>query len=92
VSDAIVRLQWDPDHDPAGGKLARRAIQLGLRGDTLRAFATTELREVIDMTPLIAQQRPHAERANWARLQTPAEDVYQPSDASTSSAIGLDAG
>nr|WP_218152428.1 DUF4291 family protein [Mucilaginibacter sp. OK283] len=24
-----VRLQWDPDHDPYGNKLQRRAIQLG---------------------------------------------------------------
>lgn len=92
LASSEVRLQWDPDHDPAGGKLARRALQLGLRGDTLRAFATTELREVIDMTPLIVEQRPHANRASWALLQTPVEDVYQPSDASISSAIGLDAG
>ena len=27
----LVRLQWDPDHDPHGDKLRRRAIQLGLR-------------------------------------------------------------
>lgn len=28
-----VRLQWDPDHSPAGGPLIRRAIQLGLRNE-----------------------------------------------------------
>lgn len=28
-----VRLQWDPDHDPNGCPLARRAIQLGLRNE-----------------------------------------------------------
>src|SRR5450756_884561 len=27
-----VRLQWDPDHDPQGQKMTRRAIQLGLKG------------------------------------------------------------
>jgi len=32
-----VRLQWDPDHSPSGANLERRAIQLGLRGKTLRA-------------------------------------------------------
>src|SRR5690349_2623348 len=33
VARSAVRLQWDPDHDPHGRPLARRAIQLGLRGD-----------------------------------------------------------
>jgi hypothetical protein len=29
VNRSDVRLQWDPDHSPAGGKLTRKAIQLG---------------------------------------------------------------
>src|ERR1051326_6100358 len=33
-----VRLQWDPDHDPYGGKLTRRAIQLGMKGKMLEDF------------------------------------------------------
>ena len=33
-----VRLQWDPDHSPRGGKLERRAIQLGIRGEALELF------------------------------------------------------
>ncbi|WP_196992466.1 DUF4291 family protein [Panacibacter microcysteis] len=32
-----VRLQWDPDHNPYGEKLARRAIQLGLKGKTWKS-------------------------------------------------------
>jgi len=34
-----VRLQWDPDHDPAGNKAERRALQLGLRGEPLAHYA-----------------------------------------------------
>lgn len=30
VDTSEVRLQWDPDHDPQGAKLNRRAVQLGL--------------------------------------------------------------
>lgn len=92
LASSEVRLQWDPDHDPVGAKLARRAIQLGLRGDTLRAFATKELQQVIDMTPLIVQQRSHVDQSSWALLQTPVEDVYRPDDPAIGSAIGLDAG
>lgn len=91
LASSEVRLQWDPDHDPTGGKLERRAIQLGLRGQTLRAFATTELQEVIDMTPFIVEQRPHTPRAHWSRLRTPVEHVYVPHDPSVAPAIGLDA-
>jgi len=36
--DIMVRLQWDPDHSPKGEKLARRAIQLGLKGKVCIVF------------------------------------------------------
>jgi len=37
IATSSVRLQWDPDHDPSGERVKRRAIQLGLRGQPLRA-------------------------------------------------------
>jgi hypothetical protein len=83
VSSSNVRLQWDPDHDPAGNKLERRALQLGLRGDALREFASTELLEVIDMSAFVAEQRANATRARLATLQTPREEVYTPGLAAT---------
>ncbi len=92
VRTSEVRLQWDPDHGPTGGKLERRALQLGLRGATLRAFATSEIREIVDMTPFVAEQRPHARREGWAELQTPVEDVYRLLDPAVGSNIGIDAG
>lgn len=75
VEDSDVRLQWDPDHAPDGAKLDRRALQLGLRGDALKALATTELVEVIDMSPFVAAQRAHAVPP-WTGLRTPVECVY----------------
>lgn len=77
VDTSDVRLQWDPDHDPQGAKLNRRAVQLGLRGRTLEAFARSELLEVIDMTPFVSEQRPFA-LADGVRLRTPVESVYVP--------------
>lgn len=76
VVSSEVRRQWDPDHAPSGAKLPRRAIQLGLRGSALRAFAITELMEVIDMTDFVAQQRQYAQDDN-PQLETPLESVYQ---------------
>src|SRR5207249_1895804 len=39
VAASSVRLQWDPDHDPSGRPLDRRAVQLGLRGEVLHKFS-----------------------------------------------------
>ena len=72
VGRSEVRLQWDPDHSPSGHKLERRAIQLGLRGHILAAFASEELLEVIDMRPFVDAQRPLAQDDN-TELQLPVE-------------------
>ena len=76
LASSDVRLQWDPDHDPEGNPVARRAVQLGLRGDVLRAYATTEILDVLDMTPLVVSQRAHSARDRWPLLRTPEERVY----------------
>ena len=75
VEASEVRLQWDPDHAPDGTKLARRAVQLGLRGEALKALATTELLQVIDMSPFVETQRAHA-AGGWRELRTPVERPY----------------
>ena len=77
-----VRLQWDPDHSPSGAKLARRAIQLGLRGRVLEAFAKTELLEVNDLSEFVRSQRANATGTGIATLRTPVERIYVPSTVS----------
>ena len=77
VEKSDVRLQWDPDHAPDGGRLARRAVQLGLRGSALRELAEEALLEVIDMTGFVEEQRKNAS-SGWEALSTPTEHVYSP--------------
>ena len=87
VEASEVRLQWDPDHAPDGAKLDRRAVQLGLRGEALKALATTELVEVIDMSPFVEAQRTHS-TPPWPALRTPVERVcpeIEPSMSATTS-------
>ncbi len=69
-----VRLQWDPDHDPAGRPLERRAIQLGIRGQTLRQLNDEWLLEIEDVSGFVQEQRNN--RGVLERLQTPTEHVY----------------
>lgn len=78
VANSDVRLQWDPDHSPSGAKLARRAIQLGLRGAKLRAFANAELLEVIDLSSFVQAQRINAQDRN-PDLLSPVEKAYRSS-------------
>lgn len=88
VGRSEVRLQWDPDHNPAGAPVERRAIQLGLRGESLRRFAEEWLLAVEDITPLVAEQRAHA-RPPYAELICPEEQVYPVADPAVARALGL---
>jgi Domain of unknown function (DUF4291) len=74
VAGSDVRLQWDPDHGPGGEPLQRRAVQLGLRGPVLAAYAHEWIVAIEDVSALCAEQR--ARRADRAALRTPREDVY----------------
>lgn len=60
LSSSDVRLQWDPDHGLSGEKLARRAIQLGLRGAVAANYARDWVVEIEDISGFVATQREHA--------------------------------
>lgn len=84
-----VVLQWDPDHDPAGRRTARRAVQIGLRGDMLRRYAEEEIVSIEDISEFVSLQRANA-TGSFERLVTPAETVYVPGDPAAALAAGLD--
>lgn len=89
VAASDVRLQWDPDHGPAGEPLERRAIQLGLRGDTLARYAGEWLAGIEDISDFVAEQRDFAQRGEHRRLLLPREEVYPVRDAATIRRLGL---
>ena len=76
VAHSDVRLQWDPDHEPRGHAVARRAVQLGLRGEALRRYAREWIRRVEDITPLVREQHERLRTSNLAAVETPRERVY----------------
>lgn len=87
VSD--VRLQWDPDHDPAGRPLERRAVQLGLRGDALRRYGERDVVSITDVTEFVAEQWQYIPN-QLHQLRTPLEQVYHPADPAAGHHVGLD--
>ena len=76
LESSQVRLQWDPDHDPAGIRLDRRAIQLGLRGEVLRHFGREWLVEIEDISEFVRAQRQTNLSRPYSNLLTPRERVY----------------
>lgn len=84
-----VRLQWDPDHDPSGASQERRAIQLGLRGKTLRDYATDWILEIEDISDFV--RREASRRTDAASLMLPKESVYPVAEAATRERLGISA-
>ena len=76
VAESDVRLQWDPDHDPAGRPLERRAVQLGLRGAMLAKYGRDWIVDIEDISDFVAGQRAVLAQSGADALITPREDVY----------------
>lgn len=84
-----IRLQWDPDHDPFGNKLSRRAIQLGLKGELLEKFGTDQIKSIKDATPFVRQQKKLLDSGQLDSLVIPYETVFEISDPVLTKRIGV---
>ena len=76
VEQSQVRVQWDPDHDPSGTPLTRRALQLGLRGEILARYAHEWIVEIEDISALVAEQQQYA-HGDYTQLVIPRERLYK---------------
>jgi hypothetical protein len=56
VQNSSIRLQWDPDHDPYGAKLERRAMQIGIRGEEIEKYAKDDILEIEDISTFVNEQ------------------------------------
>lgn len=64
-------------------------MQLGLRGDILKRYATEECLEIVDMTPFVIEQRENL-GDDFINLVLPKETTYLPKDEKAIVNIGLD--
>ncbi|MEH1871258.1 DUF4291 domain-containing protein [Nostoc sp.] len=90
LKQSQVRLQWDPDHHPTGTKLERRAIQLGLRGEVLAAYAKDWIVNIENISDFVQKQRQNI-KSDCAELITPQERVYSVFDTETQAKLRLSA-
>ena len=73
VKESSVRLQWDPDHDPFGGKLERRAIQIGLRNEFTRSFSKEDIILIEDISDFVKEQHQFVLNNDLENLMIPEE-------------------
>ncbi|KAK3085135.1 hypothetical protein FSP39_024932 [Pinctada imbricata] len=90
TKDIEVRLQWDPDHKPDYTNENRRAIQLGLKGETLQKFGTTDIVSITDITKFVREQKKILDKGGQSQLIIPRERVYPVADPNVRARIGLD--
>jgi hypothetical protein len=89
VAKSEVRLQWDPDHNPYGHAVERRALQLGLRGGALQRYGRDMMLSVEDITPFVIEQRGNVAYGS-RNLMLPDERIYLPEDHAMRVSLGLD--
>ncbi|EDP96712.1 hypothetical protein KAOT1_16153 [Kordia algicida OT-1] len=78
VKSSNVRLQWDPDHDPYGAKLERRAIQIGIRNEFIRSYAKEDILEIENISEFVAEQYEFVKSNQLEKLMIPAERPFLP--------------
>lgn len=90
LSKTEVRLQWDPDHDPFGNKQIRKAIQLGLKGEILKQFATDWIIKIEDITDFCKNEYQKVISKNINDLNIPFEEIIQIEDDVIEKRIGIE--
>jgi len=75
-----VRLQWDPDHHPFGSKEKRKAIQIGMKGKTLRKFCTEWIGRIEDITGFVKNEHAKVLKNDLNELNVPYEQVLDLND------------
>jgi len=88
LKSSSVRLQWDPDHDPIGTKLTRKAIQLGLRNETLEKYSKEWVLDIEDISEFVKEQRSNARPTLYENLVTPKENLYLIKDPELAKRVG----
>jgi len=76
VKTSSIRLQWDPDHDPYGEKVKRKAIQIGIRNDEIKRFSKEDILKIEDISTFVAEQYQHVKNKELDKLMMPEEKPY----------------
>lgn len=74
--ETTVYCQWDPDRSINGNAIHRAAIQLGIKGSTLRDFLDTGIHHIEDLTPLVRKWNEQRKNGKLTSKSLPTEKIY----------------
>lgn len=77
-SETTVYCQWDPDKNINGNAINRAAIQIGLKGNSLKDFLNTGICRIEDITPQVRKW--NEQRKNGKLKDFPTEKIYPITD------------
>lgn len=80
--ETTVYCQWDSDRNINGNAINRAAIQIGLKGNTLRDFLDTSIYRIEDLTPLVKKWNEQRKTGKLNSKNLPVERVYSINDKS----------
>ena len=71
-----VRCQWDPDRDIYGNPIGRRAIQLGIKGETVKKYINDWIVNITDITDKVIEMRNSIQNGTFSESVLPQEKKY----------------
>jgi hypothetical protein len=77
LDETDVRIQWDPDRSLRRVKLERRAIQIGMGGETVRQYVQEWIIGLEDVTPLAHAIKRAIDAGQHQLPAVPEERVYE---------------
>ena len=76
LENSEVRCQWDPDRDIYDNPIGRRAIQLGIKGETVRKYINDWIVNITDITDRVAEMRNSIQNGTFSEFVLPQERKY----------------
>ena len=76
LENSEVRCQWDPDRDIYGNPMGRRAIQLGIKGETVKKYVNEWIVNITDITEEVIEMREKIENGSFLDNLLPNEKKY----------------
>lgn len=74
--EATVYCQWDPDRNINGNAINRAAIQIGLKGNTLKDFLNMSIYRIEDLTPFVRKWNEQRKNGKLNSRNLPVEKLY----------------
>lgn len=76
LESSEVRCQWDPDRDIYGNPIGRRAIQLGIKGETVKKYVNDWIVNITDITDKVIEIRNSIQNGTFSESVLPKEKIY----------------